>query len=84
MHSRLDRIEDRLDQLLDSKPSLHTEPELQAGEVDWTAIVGNEASQSKTISAFSYGLMGRPIIHFENPVAIGVVSPIELKYIHER
>jgi hypothetical protein len=83
-HSRLDRIEDRLDQLLDSRPQLHTEPELQAGEVDWAAIMSNGTSQSRTISAFSYGLIGRPIINFENPVAIGVVSPIELKYIHER
>jgi len=85
VQSRLDRIEDRLDQLLDSKPQMHTEPELQAGEVDWAALVGNGgASQSRTISAFSYGLMGRPTVNFESPVAIGIVSPIELKFVHER
>jgi hypothetical protein len=82
VQSRLERIEHRLDRLLEAKTPRPIEAEARTDSVDWTTM--SFSADHNPIATFSYGIMGRPTLKFENPIASGIVSQLELRYAHER
>lgn len=84
LNSRLERIEDRLDKLLVGRDHNFLQPGPERGEViDWYTMAP-DYNTSGSLSSNALKIMGRPRLSFEDPVAAGIVSPIELKYIHEK
>ena len=82
--SRLDRIEDRLERLLDRKEHSYIQPGPERAEViDWNTIAP-DYNATGSLASHAFKVMGRPRLSFEDPVASGIVSPIELRYIHEK
>jgi hypothetical protein len=84
LQARLERIEDRLDRLLDRREHSYVQPLSEREEaIDWVTMAP-DYNATGSLSSHAFKVMGRPKLNFEDPVASGIVSAIELRCVHDK